>query len=203
MKKFSFKIVTLLALLAIMLVFTAPGFSQGSWSNDATVVTGFAGENQGRMIVFTCTVDSVDTLTSETFSLAKYDGYKELYSAFSLDQDTVHIGDTVMTSVLDSVRVTISEQSIEVPYAYIASSVLGSPKITTYIQGSYDESNWFDVDTLCTDLTGETLVKGTAQLFRYHVPYYRAVVYGIALCRSDAAFDFRFYSYWNLDQRDR
>ena len=152
-------------------------FASGSWTNDAVKVTGFEGEKQGSMLTFTCSVDSVDTLTSSTFSLAKYDGYKELYSS--------------------------QEVSIETPYAYIATSAAGSPKITCYIQGSYDESNWFVVDTLCTDLTSETLAKSTAQLFRYHVPYYRAIVYGIALCRSDAVFDFRFYFYWDLDQRDR
>lgn len=164
-------------LMAILLV-AIPAFSQGSWSNNASIVTGFAGENQGRMIVFTCAVDSVDTLISSTFSLAKYDG-------------SYYTTDTSGNAIFQ-----------EVPYAYIATSALGSPKLTTYIQGSYDQSNWFVVDTLCTDLTSESLTKGTAQLFRYHIPFYRAVVYGVELNRSDTIFDFRFYCYWSLDQRD-
>jgi len=177
------KVLSLIILTAILSI-AIPAFPQGSWINDAKNVTGFAGENQGRMIVFTCAVDSVDTLTSKTFSLAKYDGCKELYSA------------------LDSIYILSSEMSIEVPYAYIANSILGSPKVTTYIQGSYDQLNWFNVDTLCTNLTSESLTKGTAQLFRHHVPYYRAVVYGVAQNRRDTVFDFRFYFYWDLDQRD-
>ncbi len=197
------KKLTTFILILMISIFTVPAFAgDGTWSNDAVKVTGFAGEKQGRMLTFTCTVDSVDTLTSSTFSLAKYDSYKELYSSFTLDGDTVHYG-TAFTDTLKSVDVLFSEISIETPYAYIATSVLGSPKLTTYIQGSYDESNWFNVDTLCTDLTGETLVKETAQLFRYHVPYYRAIVYGVALNRSDTVFDFRFYFYWDLDKRDR
>lgn len=176
MKKLSY--IMLIGLILALLIFAVPVFSQGNWSNDAKTLTGFAGENQGRMIVFTCTVDSVDTLISSTFSLAKYDGayYTTDASGNAIFQD--------------------------VPYAYIATSALGSPKLTTYIQGSYDQSNWFVVDTLCTNLTSESLTTGTAQLFRYHIPYYRAVVYGVALNRSDTIFDFRFYCYWSLDQRD-
>ncbi|MDD5061479.1 MAG: hypothetical protein PHN44_04250 [Candidatus Marinimicrobia bacterium] len=177
MKKISF--LSVFALVLAMLVFVIPAFSQGSWSNDAVTVTGFAGENQGRMITFTCTVDSVDTLTSKTFSLAKYDG-----NFYTVDTaGAAHFQD--------------------VPYAYIASSAAGAPKLTTYLMGSYDETNWFKVDSLYVADTGETLKTGVVSLFNYHVPYYRAVVYGVALNRSDTILDFRFYLYWNLDQRDR
>mgnify|MGYP000729630150 CR=1 FL=1 len=172
MKKF-------ISFFMILMLISVLTFASGSWTNNAVKITGFAGEKQGSMLIFTCSVDSVDTLTSGTFSLAKYDG-----NYFTVD--------TAGTSHFQ-----------EVPYAYIATSALGSPKLTCYIQGSYDQSNWFNVDTLCTDLTSESLAIGTAQLFRYHVPYYRTIVYGVALNRSDTVFDFRFYLFWDLDQRDR
>lgn len=173
------KIVSFLLLSMLLLALSVPGLAgDGTWSNDAKLSTGFAGEKQGAMRIFTCIVDSVDTLTSETFSLARYDGY-----AVHADSAT-GLGQWIRP---------------EVPAGWLATSSAGTPKVTAYVQGSYDESNWFNVDTVATDLTAETLQKGTLQLLRYLVPYYRVVVYGVATNNPDTVFDLRLYLYWPLD----
>src|SRR4030067_2113445 len=102
----------LMILLTVLLLSLNVSFAgDGVVSINALKVPVYPGE----ILKFVCTVDSVDTLTSGTFTLGKYDAVN--WTSFPF-------------------RCMISD-----------SSVLGSPKITTYIQGSMDATNWVDVDT--------------------------------------------------------
>ncbi|OGC07097.1 hypothetical protein A2V82_12085 [candidate division KSB1 bacterium RBG_16_48_16] len=75
------------------------------------------------------------------------------------------------------------------------SSVLGSPKLTTYIQGSTDAVHWTDVDTLFAAYTSEVRADSLYDFNNRKYPYYRILTYGVALNRSDTTQDLRFWLY--------
>lgn len=170
----------LVVFAAAMLAFSAIPLQagDGTWSVDA-VKTPFW-ETGGDLIRFTCTVDSVDTLTSAVFNVRKYDG---AYWGPSTGTETDKTDTTFVPAQ---------------PFAYRLSttSVKGAPKVTAYIEGSFFVDTLFAVvDTLCTDRTSETASISTIDLNNKKYPYYRLVVYGVALCRDDAIFDLVLYAY--------
>lgn len=153
--------------LLFLLVLSALVFAQGSWTANAKRT----GQPFGDVYRFTCTVDSVDTLTSFVFKLGRY--------------DHVYWGTPADTT------------NIEYPFRiqYTATSTLGSPKLTGYVQGSFDGSNWDAVDTLFTNLTSESRTVADLDLNNKKYPQYRVVVYGVAPNRSDTVFDMFLYCY--------
>lgn len=160
MKKFLS--ILMVFLMAVTFVFAG----DGTWSIDASKREHVPA--QGEVITFACSVDSIDTLTSRTFSMTEFDGMAD--STFS-----------------------------EVPMAYKVSSSAGTPKVTVYIQGSYDDENYFSIDTIATDQTAETLQKGFVDVFKYIVPYHQVVIEGIETSRADTEFKMWLYPYWKKD----
>ncbi len=127
---------------------------------------------QGEMLRFTATVDSVDTLTSNVFHLDKYD---HVYWGKATDATTKEI--------------------FPFRIQYQASSAAGSPKLTAYVQASFDKANWFNADTVFADLTSETLTRADLDLNNVKAPYYRILLYGVALNRKDTVFDIDWWCY--------
>lgn len=153
------KRITMMICVALLLMISIPVFASGAWTSNA--VWAKSGEDQ--TLTFTCSVDSVDTLTSNSFRLDKYNS----------DSWTTY----------------------PIPYQVYNTSVLGAPKLTVYIQGSNDGTNFFAVDTLFSDDVTETVRYFTANLNNKKAVVFRMAVYGIALCRSDALMRIIFHLY--------
>lgn len=111
-------------------------------------------------------IDSIDTDTSASFTLAKFN------------------------------NVSFSDMPIKVQYQAV--STLGTPKLTVYIDGSFDGTNWVRVDTLVTDLTSEAVTQADLDLNNQKYPYYRQTASGVASNHSDTTF----YTKWYLYQRE-
>jgi len=160
MKKFRVMSFGLIVFLALVLVLSAELFAgDGTWSRNVQKQSTVYGQTWR----FTCTVDSLDTLTSSSFTLGKFDAVSWTTMPFSLE--------------------------------YLLTSVLGTAKITGYVQGSFDGSNWHAVDTLFTDFTTETRTRATIDLNNHKRPYYRVIIYGVALNRPDTVLDLYWYAY--------
>lgn len=172
---------------ALLLLF--PGLmlaGDGTWATNGNAYK--IPHYPGEIKYFECTVDSVDTLTSNYFSLGKWDA---VY--WGTPQDTVPKG----YIVAGDTSYYADQQRSPFKLQYQASSTLGSPKITGYVQGSFDLTNWVNVDTLFTDLTSESLTRADLDLNNEKYPWYRVVIYGVALNRSDTTFIMRWYCYHN------
>jgi hypothetical protein len=77
----------------------------------------------------------------------------------------------------------------------VISSTLGTPHVFTYIQGSYDNSNWVNVDTIATNDSVETYNTTTIDLNGKYFPLYRVFVDGITGNRSDSMIKVHIYAY--------
>ncbi len=82
-------------------------------------------------------------------------------------------------------------------YGYLLTSAAAKPYIRCVVQGSYDNSTYFAVDTLFAD-SAETFTKETANLNKGKYPYYRFYITGYTGNRADATMKLWFYAY----QRD-
>ena len=146
--------------IALILSIACASFAgDGTWSNNAEVIEHYP----GAIIYFKCTVDSIDTLTSRSFTLSRWDG-----ANFSTSP---------------------------IWYQRTLNSAAGTPKITTYIQGSFDGSTWVAVDTLGSAVTTESTTQGSIDLNNKKFPYYRFIDYGVALNHSDTIDRWWFYMY--------
>lgn len=79
-------------------------------------------------------------------------------------------------------------------------SASGTPKVSTYIDGSYDGSTWFACDTLGTDVTSETTASVTVDLnvsAKGVFPWYRMRNVGVATNNPDTIADWILYLYHN------
>ncbi|MCA0387931.1 MAG: hypothetical protein LCH52_05495 [Bacteroidetes bacterium] len=79
-------------------------------------------------------------------------------------------------------------------FSYLLASASGKPYIRTKVEGSYDNSTWFIVDTLFAD-SAETFTKSTANLNKGKYPYYRFKIIGYTGNRKDATLKLWFYAY--------
>lgn len=79
-------------------------------------------------------------------------------------------------------------------YGYLLTSAAAKPYIRCVVQGSYDNSTFFAVDTLFAD-SAETFTKGTANLNKGKYPYYRFQITGYTGNRADATMKLWFYAY--------
>jgi len=81
-------------------------------------------------------------------------------------------------------------------YGYILTSVAGLPRVSMFIQGSFDGStNWTNADTLATSDSTETFRKLSFDLNNAKYPYYRISVTGTAGNRRDTDLKFWLYAY--------
>jgi hypothetical protein len=141
-------------------------------------------KNPGEIIRFTCTVDSLDTLTSNRFDLEKYQN-----SYWGVTLDSTRLDDTY--DWYNPIRFPFKVQ-------YQALSAVAAPRVTAYIQGSVDGTNWFNVDTLFSDFTSEAITRADINLNNQKVPWYRLLLYGITGSppnRADTIFDLFIYAY--------
>ena len=176
MRKLNFNIFCLFAIIFLMVAQMASA-GDGEWTSNATRSGSTV---YGDVIRFTCTVDSVDTLTSASFTLGKYDN-----AYWGTPRDTVGNLDSTLAANLGK------------PFRlqYTATSVLAAPKLTGYVQGSFDGTNWDAVDTLFTDFVSESRTVANYDLNNRKYPFYRVVIYGVALNRSDTVFDMYWWCY--------
>ena len=63
----------------------------------------------------------------------------------------------------------------ELSYGYKLTNAADSQQVSVTLQGSFDATNWKNVDTLFAD-SSETFSYGKTYLFGYHFPYYRMLV---------------------------
>jgi len=69
-------------------------------------------------------------------------------------------------------------------------------KVHCFIQGSYDGTNWANVDTISNADSANTLIMKTAlNLNGYRTPYYRIAVVGATTANDLTTFDIRVYAY--------
>jgi len=151
----NFKLIPLILILLI-----APIFAASSWTTNAVQDR----LTNGTLIRFSAALDSVDTLYSNGFSLAKYD--KDSFTTYPI------------------------------AYGKILSSASGKPRVTTKVQGTYDNTNWFDVATIgITADSLETYGKGTTDFGNVKCLKYRIVYYGTTGNRSDTTVQLILYLY--------
>lgn len=79
---------------------------------------------------------------------------------------------------------------------YKLTSAAGTPKISTYIDGTFDGVTWFAVDTLLTDATSETATKTTITLNNHKYPFYRMRNVGVATNNPDSVIRWIWYLYY-------
>jgi type 1 fimbria pilin len=183
------RIVTLvlLALIALLTIFNVFADGTGTWSVEPGVGSYTKALYPGEIKNFTCTVDSLDTLWSNEFTLGKYNG--------------VHWG--VVQDTLTSDTLNGYWNSNRQPFKIRAqiSSTLGNPKVSAWVEGNFvgdsTSTAWVVVDTLFVDRTAETLLYLDVDLNNQKYPYYRVKVQGVALNRSDTVFDLKWHCYQN------
>ena len=155
--------------ILMILLLSVSTMIAGELENDATKRA--LEPSQGEAIVTSGTVGTSDTIVTRTFGLQEYDGY-------------VYPNDGSKRSA---------------PYAYIATSESATPEVVIEVEGSYDNENFFIIDTPVDSVTAETLQNGTSTIFSTVVPYYRIRIIGTASNASDTEFDFRYYIPWQKD----
>lgn len=77
---------------------------------------------------------------------------------------------------------------------YLIASESGTPKVRCILQGSYDDTNFFNVDTLFAD-SSETFMNTTANLNGGKYPLYRVYLTGYTGNRADTNVKLWIYAY--------
>ncbi len=107
--------------------------------------------------------------------------------------------DSVDTLVSDTFTLTLydndSFSSYPIKCWSQATSTLGSPKLTAYVQGSWDKSTYTNVDTIFSASTSEAVALVDLDLNGNVYPYYRIYLLGVALNRSDTELDIKWLLY--------
>lgn len=85
--------------------------------------------------------------------------------------------------------------SYPIAYAYKLTSASGTPRVSLFIQYSFDQSNWANADTIVYIDSIETLQKGVLNLNDVKAPYYRVVGRGESNNRLDLICDLKLYAY--------
>lgn len=171
--------------ILLVMIMALAALASGSFTVNAVKETGF-GSDQWH---WTATVDSIDTLSSYSFQLNDY-----LDAYWGSPMDTVTVVDT-------SANWTMPKSHfmglIPKPFRYQlnCASVGGSVKLTIYIDGSLDGTNWHRVDTLATNYATETPSTGTVNLNNGKFHYYRIYILGVATNGSDTTFDLRLFGW--------
>lgn len=117
----------------------------------------------GMTLTFACSVDSVDTLTSNVFDLSNYN--EDSWSTYPIN------------------------------YQLYNTSTLGKPRLTAYIYGTMDNSNWFVADTLFSTDSLETVRYKTADFNNKKAVLYKMIIYGTTGNRSDTGLNLIMYFY--------
>jgi len=177
-KKSNYALILIFVLVAVMVTMSTSVFAQGSFTTNAQRTPLYPGE----IIHTLAAIDSVGTLYTQAFNLRKYDG--------------VYWGTNADTT-------TGTKQNWSFPFKieYLATSVLGAPKLDVVVQGNFDadstDAGWVDVDTIVSDFTTETLTKANLDLDNEKYPWYRLKLIGKDLGRADQTFELRQYCYQN------
>lgn len=144
----------------------------------ATDVTFSKDPGQGQIITVATTTGLATADTTRTFSIAAWDSY--------------------MTDMYNG--------KLEVPYGILCTSAAGNVAIIVKLQGSFDNSNWYDC---IAEVSGDTLeteavVNGNMDIGDYRSPYYRFIVTGYtgtgADNNADTVVKLWFYIYWIKDK---
>lgn len=81
----------------------------------------------------------------------------------------------------------------------LITSAVGKPYVTVYLDGSFDNSNWFACDTLVTADSVETAGLIEINFSNKKFPWYRVrsngIAYGAGKNRTDTIFDMIWYLY--------
>ena len=91
-----------------------------------------------------------------------------------------------------------STETIQATYKF--TSVDSLPKLSCYIDGSYDNSNFARIDTLFSDAAGEVQVFANTDLNSIHAPYLRVTFVGIELGADDQTGFLQLYFYQGRDE---
>lgn len=123
----------------------------------------FSAQSANHLVSFETSVDSVDTLVTDNFTLTLYDD--DGFSSYPIKSWSK------------------------------ATSTLGSPKLTAYVQGTWDKVNYTNVDTIFSGSTSETATLVDLDLNGAIYPYYRIYLLGVALNRSDTELQMKWLLY--------
>ena len=78
----------------------------------------------------------------------------------------------------------------------LAGTSLTTRRVSAFIQASYDNSNWANVDTISNaDSVNTVILKTALNLNGYRAPYYRISVKGATTGNDNTTFDIRVYAY--------
>ena len=81
----------------------------------------------------------------------------------------------------------------------LAGTSTATRKVSAYIQGSFDGSNWANIDTISTADSANTLITvRSLNLNNYRMPLYRLSVVGATSANDNTTFDVRVYA-WRKD----
>ena len=139
-----------------------------------TDVTFSKDPGQGRIIAVATTTATTSADTTRAFSIAAWDSY--------------------MTEV--------DSNKLEVPYEFLTTSAAGNVAIIVTLQGSMDNSNWYNC---IAEVSGDTLetevpVPGNMDIGKFRSPYYRFIITGQTGNNADAVVKLWFYVYWVKDE---
>lgn len=179
------KVLVLLSQLLAVLFFSLAAeihAGDGTWSVEPGVGNYSIPLYPGEIKNFTCTVDGVDTLWSNAFTLGKYDG--------------VYWG-----TPADTVSSTWNADRHPFRMRASVTSASGSPDISAWLEGNFvsdsTDANWAVVDTLFESRTAETLVDWYVDINNQKYPYYRVKVQGLSGSATDSIFDLDWQCYQN------
>ncbi len=114
-------------------------------------------------------------------------------------QGTIASTDTLTTNPFSLTDITNDFSTNPLKVGVILSGGTASTrKISAFLQGSYDLSNWFNVDTVSTSDSASTYLVKSLDLNSYKVPYLRIRALGTA-GNSSTVFAYKVYAYRKAD----
>lgn len=146
----------------IMLFFTLFAILSVSTLAQFTVNGATTAVPNGKIIAFTGTIATTDTLTTNTFNLS------DITSDFATNPLKVGV--------------------------ILSGGTASTQKISAFLQGSYDLTNWFNVDTVSTSDSATTYLVKSLDLNSYKVPYLRIRALGTGV-NVATVFKYRVYAY--------
>jgi len=179
-------------LILLILVIALPVFAQ--FTNDATRIT----LDQGEIRYFYVALDSIADDTSATFTMQRYDSRQ--YLTFDMTDTASYVAIADSATASDTITVTFSmahtytQNFMPFPVGYIAGPT--GPKISVFVDGSFDNSSWVVCDTLAENIAATTLTYTTMDMNNKRYPYYRMRFDGIATNPSDSWIKVWWYFYW-------
>ena len=136
-------------------------FGQSAFTQNTKITQG----TDGITVYIAGTIDTANTLNSNSFKLLGYDKV-DLYT-YPLNAGVLLSGTSTATR-----------------------------KVHIFIQGSHDNSNWSNIDTISNADSANTILAKTAlNLNTYRMPFYRLSVVGATSANNDTGFKVWLYGY--------